>query len=188
MPILYGKMSSNGEILNIIDFSDNNYFISVNAGDQRTKINDYHHIKTSKKSVEVISENLGNEVIKGNNENVVIIRNPKNGYYLYNVVEGKRITDYFDSMNFETVDEEEIVYASDTVCNHLRSIFSNLTLFFDLSGKIITPVYDNFSNQFYDSIDSSETYVELKNKVIEKLEETTYNKQNVINILIKRKK
>lgn len=130
MLILYGNMSSNGEILNGVDFSNNNYFVSVNTGDQRTKINNYHHIKTSKKSVEVISENIGNEIIKENNEKVVIIRETKNVFNLYDVNEGKRLTDYFDSMNFETVDEEEIVYASDTVCNHLRSMFSNLTLFF----------------------------------------------------------
>lgn len=54
-----------------------------------------------------------------------------------------------------------------------------------MNGKVITPVYDNFSNQFYDLIDSSEEYVALKNKVQEQLEESTYNKQNVMNDLIK---
>lgn len=176
MSMLYGELAKNGEILELVDCGNNNYMVSINIGNQRNKIPSYTHIRTTKDGISVINNNLGNE-LSNNFKTSVIIRDPQKGYYIYNLLDGKRVSNYFKEMKFMNYEDSESIYASDTIRNDVGTIFIQLGVLLSYSGEFLSEVMNITTDTFYKGITTEKKYEELKQSIRKQID--SYKKTDV---------
>lgn len=184
MAMLYGDLAKNGEILDFVDCGNNNYMISINIGNQRNKISSYTHIKSDKGGIKVINSNLGN-VLLNDNKKSVIIREPDNGYYIYNVDTGTRVSEYYKTMKFVNVEDFSGIYATDVIRNDIGTIFIELGCLLDYDGNILSDIYNVLTNEYYKGVYNSLDYIELKKSLRKQLDSNKSIEEEICRKLIK---
>lgn len=186
MSYIHSSLVKNGEILDLLAIDNNNYLISINIGNQRNKISNYLHIRTSPKGIKIINKDLGNKVIRNIQKKILIIRNSKNGYFLYDIDKGERTSMFFDNMKFIEIDGETYIYVSDNLRNRIGNIYIKLGALLNDNGQFISDILNITNNIKYDDISNQEEYIKLKEKITEEIDNIYIDEQEVCKKLLKR--
>lgn len=187
MTMFFGALSKNGEILNLVDCGNNNYMVSINIGNQRSKIPNYYHIKTDKNGILVVNSNLGSEVIN-NSEECVIVRDSRQGYYIYNLILGKKVSGYYDSLKFMDLNDDKYIFATDMIRNNIGTIFIQLNTVLNYNGEIVSEVFNATTSEFYKDIKEEKDYLLLKQSIQDKINCCQNTDEEIYQKLLKRKR
>lgn len=179
------ELGKNGEIIDFKDCGNNNYMFALNIGNQRNKIPDYLHCRTTEEGMVILNTHLGN-YLNQTDLNVVIMRDAKKGFYLYDLEKGIIYSKYFDKLEFIKDDNQTLIYATDIIRNSMGDIFIQLCSCLKEDSSFNTPIYNKNKNHYYDNIDNYEDYLKLKQEIREEINKTITDDE-VIKKLTKKK-
>ena len=129
----------NGEI---IDYKavGNDIFLGVNTSSFRIPIINYNHIRFTNRKFEVINEDLGYRIDINEEDKLAILRNSENGYYLYSIEEGKRLSSFFEDMSFVDYEGNKLIYSKETIRNCTGNNSITLSLLIDKDGTFLSDI------------------------------------------------
>lgn len=189
MPMLFGALAKNGEILDTINCGENNYMIAINVGNQRNKIPSYSHIRTEKSGISVINSNLGNLVEPSSKKSVIIrSNNSGEGYYVYDLETGKRVSGFYDYMKFINYDGTDAIYAKDTIRDNIGKVFIDLATLLNYSGEMICDIFNISTNEYYNDIKNGTDYELLKNSIREQINSNKPTEEQICKKLLQKRR
>lgn len=189
MAMLFGTLAKNGEILDTINCGENNYMIAINIGNQRNKIPSYNHIRTEKSGISVINSNLGNLVEPSSKKSVIIrSNNSGEGYYVYDLETGKRVSGFYDYMKFINYDGTDAIYAKDTIRDNIGKVFIDLATLLNYSGEMICDVFNISTNEYYNDIKNGTDYELLKNSIREQINSNKPTEEQICKKLLQKRR
>lgn len=189
MAMLFGALAKNGEILDTINCGENNYMIAINIGNQRNKIPSYSHIRTEKSGISAINSNLGNLVEPSSKKSVIIrSNNSGEGYYVYDLETGKRVSGFYDYMKFINYDGTDAIYAKDTIRDNIGKVFIDLATLLNYSGEMICDVFNISTNEYYNDIKNGTDYELLKNSIREQINSNKPTEEQICKKLLQKRR
>ncbi len=110
------------------------------------------------------------------------------GYYVYDLETGKRVSGFYDYMKFINYDGTDAIYAKDTIRDNIGKVFIDLAILLNYSGEMICDVFNISTNEYYNDIKNGTDYELLKNSIRKQINSNKPTEEQICKKLLQKRR